>query len=630
MELRVIKNAWQDLAASESRIGLMEELEKLNVGFSDIEEFNLGLISKFRSEAMKERGEEMTRTVLKSAMKIKMRDEQRYHEEMVKERNRLRRGIGFALTPNSNPYRRLMRELRGEAAKVKEEYKTKYDQKLTHLKQKYKDEEEGRANKVPEMLQEFENLSVFSKERFEEINVGVDEILCVSSDIEISEDERAVLRLHTKFSVIQVLQDNDLEFEQEQAYAKIRMERRKDLEEIQERNEEDEEEPPLLEIPGEEEKEREEEKKEEDEARTRQTFDPIGKIYDDRKRRVTDLQECNRVTLPKPLPVSEEALIEMRREIHSRIFKDHREEFTNNGEQRSNLTDIEIRGLRSLLRRMRLGELIIMKTDKSGKFCIVSVEDYLKMGEVHVKKDQIIGREEMIEIEKTLNGHAMSWCKIWGTGAAHKHEERVMSSKTTRSENRASLYLMYKDHKKEPGKTRPVVTGCTSNTRGLSNSVSNFLEAVANCNTSNFESISDEDMLSKTKLNNKDIENIVERWEKRRESKIGKRCRKCNLEEIIKACLTCKREEKTCVDIRVCQLDVEIIEESGVEKEKNENEEPVPEKYLGELVPQSACQLDGEIVEESGVEKEKNQNEGPVPENTWVIWCLPSECLLDG
>ena len=121
-------------------------------------------------------------------------------------------------------------------------------------------------------------------------------------------------------------------------------------------------------------------------------------------------------------------------------------------------------------------------------------------------------------------------------------------------------------------------------------------------------------MLSKTKLNNKDIENIVERWEKRRESKIGKRCRKRNLEEIIKACLTCKREEKTCVDIRVCQLDGEMIEESGVEKEKNENEEPVPEKYLGELVPQSACQLDCVVNEEPRVEKEKNENVGPVPE----------------
>ena len=38
---------------------------------------------------------------------------------------------------------------------------------------------------------------------------------------------------------------------------------------------------------------------EENEARGRQTFDPESGIYDARKRRVTDLKECSRVTLPK-------------------------------------------------------------------------------------------------------------------------------------------------------------------------------------------------------------------------------------------------------------------------------------------------------------------------------------------
>ena len=58
---------------------------------------------------------------------------------------------------------------------------------------------------------------------------------------------------------------------------------------------------------------------EELEIRSRMTFDPINRIYDDRKRRVTDLDECSRVTLPKPLPTKEETLIEMRRGIHAKI-----------------------------------------------------------------------------------------------------------------------------------------------------------------------------------------------------------------------------------------------------------------------------------------------------------------------
>ena len=87
------------------------------------------------------------------------------------------------------------------------------------------------------------------------------------------------------------------------------------------------------------------------------------------------------------------------------------------------MNDKEIRGLRSLLRRIRSGELIIIKTDKSGKFCIVSVQDYLKLGEVHTSKDRKVSREVAVETEKLLNGHSNSWCKIWSLGEDHKHEQ---------------------------------------------------------------------------------------------------------------------------------------------------------------------------------------------------------------
>ena len=89
-------------------------------------------------------------------------------------------------------------------------------------------------------------------------------------------------------------------------------------------------------------------------ARTRQVFDPVMKIYDERKRRVTDLVECNRVTLPKPLRITREAEIEMRREIHDRIYQEYRAEHCKeNGEQESNLTEQEKKGLESLQRRIR-------------------------------------------------------------------------------------------------------------------------------------------------------------------------------------------------------------------------------------------------------------------------------------
>ena len=73
---------WQDMASSEMRIWLIMELDKLGVGLNDIESFNMGLINKLRSDAMKGKEEDIRRKMVKEALKLKLKDEQRYHEEM--------------------------------------------------------------------------------------------------------------------------------------------------------------------------------------------------------------------------------------------------------------------------------------------------------------------------------------------------------------------------------------------------------------------------------------------------------------------------------------------------------------------------------------------------------------------
>ena len=68
-------------------------------------------------------------------------------------------------------------------------------------------------------------------------------------------------------------------------------------------------------------------------------------------------------------------------------------------------------------------------TDKSTKLCIMKREDYLKLGEDHVSKDEEIGRDEVQRREKILNSHAISWCKMWRTGEGHDHTDRVRAAK---------------------------------------------------------------------------------------------------------------------------------------------------------------------------------------------------------
>ena len=53
-------------------------------------------------------------------------------------------------------------------------------------------------------------------------------------------------------------------------------------------------------------------------------YDPERKEYDERRQRVTDMAECTRIHLPKPLKVTREAELEMRREAHGKISEKYR------------------------------------------------------------------------------------------------------------------------------------------------------------------------------------------------------------------------------------------------------------------------------------------------------------------
>ena len=114
-------------------------------------------------------------------------------------------------------------------------------------------------------------------------------------------------------------------------------------------------------------------------------------------------------------------------------------------------------------------------------------------------------------METVLNCHRRAWCKKWRSGKNHGHTARIMTSKTTKSNNVAIIWVALKDHK-SGDKSRGIVTGCTSNSKGLSNGVSDVLEAVANNEKDAYEVCSSEDMLSRVHEANK--KNMIrrEKW----------------------------------------------------------------------------------------------------------------------
>ena len=251
--------------------------------------------------------------------------------------------------------------------------------------------------------------------------------------------------------------------------------------------------------------------------------------------------ECSRVVLPKPLGVKREAQIENRRQVHEKIYQDYRKEFCKkNGDQVENLTASEKKGLESLKKRIKKEEILVIKTDKSGKLSVTNREKYLEMGKEHVGDDKEVGRDEIKDTDRIMNEHSAAWCSIWRTGKDHSQEDRVRQSKVSKSENRAKLYLAHKDHKKEKEKTRPIGTANSSNTRAFANSVSELLEAVANSEDNKFEVISSEDMLYSVRASNLKVEDL--RRTRPLKVQLKRRCWGCKVWKI--GCSAHKEDDK--------------------------------------------------------------------------------------
>ena len=520
---------WEELAVTEMRLQLMSTLIKIKVGLADVEEFNLGLRGNLRNPENKGLTLIQEKKVVTSAMEVKMRDEQITKSKLMKSREDARRELAKKFKKNSKTYRSKIRKLRAAALAKKEEYREWYNKKIEHLKFKYREDKEDKLDTIPPEMMNFASLSIFDREKYRNLEALTFDITCVG-EVNLTNETEKVIKMHPKFSLMEPLKEGGSEFEQESAYAKYRIQRSKELEEtLEEANTEE------MQLTPE-----QEEYMEEQEAMSRLTFDPVEKVFDDRKLRVTDLKECSRVTLPKPLPNKEETMIEMRREIHTNIYNTYRKERCNQeGEQKPNLSPEEQEGLKTLRDRIKKKEILVMKTDKSGKMCVTTPEEYIKMGLVHAGKDKIISWRKINEMEKEINGHSIAWAKMHNSGENHGHQGRVMDSKVNRSNNRSTMYVVYKDHKSEPGKTRPIATGCSGNTRALSNSVSSFLESVANSIENKFECISSEDMLNSTKEANKIMAEYMKKWKQKRLEKL--RCKTCKYkEESLTHCHLCK------------------------------------------------------------------------------------------
>ena len=154
------------------------------------------------------------------------------------------------------------------------------------------------------------------KEKVEVIKIG---------EVKLDKEEEELLKLPPKFAVRKRLDSLSMEVDKEMCMAKVRYQLQKEdlVKEI---------------IEGEEggrgkrlklsqEEETDLELMERLDAESRQIYDPIRRVFDHGKKRVTDLQENSKVTLPRPCDPHTESSIEMLKSIIMKFFNKYQSKY---------------------------------------------------------------------------------------------------------------------------------------------------------------------------------------------------------------------------------------------------------------------------------------------------------------
>ena len=92
------------------------------------------------------------------------------------------------------------------------------------------------------------------------------------------------------------------------------------------------------------------------------------------------------------------------------VVDKYRQEKCNKKDQQNlNISAAEARGLKTLGTRVQEGGNVVLPTDKTGTFAVMSRENYMKAGLVHTQGDKEVGLEtnkvEQREINQWPRGH---------------------------------------------------------------------------------------------------------------------------------------------------------------------------------------------------------------------------------
>ena len=353
----------------------MEDLLTAGVSVPSDEEFLKSDEGKKKTGMTGSKSKDELRKVLTTKKLVDARKEaKRCREVKCKTRKELEQLV------SERRYKNQVSKVKKHCCLIQSQIKKEHHSRVEWLKWKYKRE---KPFSLPDELQSFSKCKIFS-EGVELAATEIDGVSIVEMEGEsiiLTPNERALLRRGPKFCVLKNCKEETALNQLEVCITKHKWQCMADGEEKVTSSPGLEDPPP----PTEEEMReatRLKELSEELSAEARTAFDDKNRIFDLNKIRVTDYKKNSRVILPRAQTPEQESKLEVVRvELMEQHNKRVRENCNCRAEQPMNLSDPEKDGLKTIRIRMRNGEIVIIPTDKSGRFAVMLMNTYICAGE---------------------------------------------------------------------------------------------------------------------------------------------------------------------------------------------------------------------------------------------------------
>ena len=212
-----LEKCWTKLVHTESNMFLFNELLKRNISTRDVFFFAL------KQAKIRKIYKKLDPPLSKVAMKSKLNDACAMAHRLRQELNRVRQNLLMATGNRKFKQKKLIKQTRLKIESLRTFLKAKNIDKISRyesLQIKMVDAQEASSFKIPESLEKFSNLKIFSSENLLKDGAEIDPPLICDDKITLSQDEINLLSKGPKFSVRRDLVENDFKLEVEKSICK--------------------------------------------------------------------------------------------------------------------------------------------------------------------------------------------------------------------------------------------------------------------------------------------------------------------------------------------------------------------------------------------------------------------------